>query len=76
MKKDLELLEGYVAWKQEQQLYPSMHTPEDYLQHLQNEKNALIIENAKEFIERYGEAPSWSQELIASLARILQDEKE
>lgn len=32
MRTDLDLLNDYIVWKRDQELYPSRHSPEDYLQ--------------------------------------------
>ena len=71
----LKLLQNYQDWKAEKQLVPPTWSPEEYMEHLQNEQNAKRIEKAIEMIDEYNMGIDWQKEMVDSLRAILAGEE-
>lgn len=70
----LKLLENYLDWKAEKLLVPPTWSPEEYMEHLQQEQYLKRIDKALEFIDYYNKGIAWDKDLVDNLRGILAGE--
>lgn len=69
-KESADLLNDFIAWKREKDLYPSRHTPEDYLEEMAQKDARIRMNKIADYLLSLDPAEYLDQSGHEALSRI------